>query len=159
MVTLADAAAGFLSSRRVAVVGVSREPGGQHGGNVIYTRMRERGYDVVAVNPHADTVEGDPCHPDLASIPGGVDAVVIATPADATPAVMAQCAELRIPQVWIHKALGPGSASPEAAAMGREAGLTVIEGGCPLMFEPCADGAHRFLRRMLRLTGKLPTAV
>src|SRR5690606_26237671 len=54
MVTLAEAAAGFLSSRRVAVVGVSREPGGQHGGNVVYTRMRERGYDVVAVNPHAD---------------------------------------------------------------------------------------------------------
>ena len=78
MVTLREAATTFLASKRIAVTGVSRN-GGNHGGNFVYQRLRERGYDVFAVNPHADTVEGDTCYPDLTSIPGGVEAVVIGT--------------------------------------------------------------------------------
>jgi cation transport ATPase len=45
----------------------------------VYKRLRERGYEVFAVSPNADQVEGDPCYPDLRSIPGGVEAVVIGT--------------------------------------------------------------------------------
>ena len=52
---------------------------GGHGGNVVYQRLRDRGYEVFAVNPNAEEVEGDPCYHDLRSIPGGVEAVVIAT--------------------------------------------------------------------------------
>lgn len=56
----------FLTSRRIAVTGVSRTPG-SHGGNVVHRRLRERGYEVFAVNPDAETVEGDPAYPRLAS--------------------------------------------------------------------------------------------
>ena len=79
----------FLAQKRIAVAGVSREAGGKHGGNVIYQRLRERGYQVFAVNPNADTVEGDPCYRSLAAIPGGVDAVVIATTPSVAPSVVA----------------------------------------------------------------------
>ena len=72
------AATEFLISQRVAVTGVSRRPK-DHGSNVVYKRFRERGYEVFAVNPNAEEVEGDRCYHDLRSIPGGVDAVVIAT--------------------------------------------------------------------------------
>lgn len=158
MTRIADAAHDFLSHRRIAVTGVSREPGG-HGGNVVYQRLRERGYDVSAINPNADTVEGDPAYPDLASVPGGVEAVVIATrPADALGTVR-QCIDLGIRDVWMHRAFGAGSVSPEAATLGREHGLTVIEGGCPLMFEPCDDGGHRVMRRVLTWTGTVPREV
>src|SRR4051812_44091455 len=58
MTTMKDAASAFLSHRRIAVTGVSRTPNG-HGSNVVYRRLRERGYDVFAVNPNADEVEGD----------------------------------------------------------------------------------------------------
>src|SRR5665647_2995141 len=73
-----DAAAQFLSNKRVAVTGVSTTPAG-HGSNAVYQRLRDRGYEVFAVNPNADEVEGDLCYHDLNSIPGGVDAVVIGT--------------------------------------------------------------------------------
>src|SRR5664279_4481507 len=53
-----DAAAEFLAHQRVAVTGVSRTPG-SHGSNVVYRRLRERGYQVFAVNPNATEVEGD----------------------------------------------------------------------------------------------------
>lgn len=78
MSTIRQAAATFLNNRRIAVTGVSRNPQG-HGSNTVYQRLRARGYQVFAVNPNAETVEGDKAYPDLASIPGGVDAVVIGT--------------------------------------------------------------------------------
>jgi hypothetical protein len=61
-----DAASVFLSHKRVAVTGVSRTPG-NHGSNVVYKRLRERGYDVFAVNPNADEVEG-PAGPRFAGL-------------------------------------------------------------------------------------------
>jgi predicted CoA-binding protein len=78
MQKIKEAASEFLASKRVAVTGVSRQPK-DHGSNIVYKRLRDRGYEVFAVNPNADEVEGDPCYHDLHSIPGGVDAVVIAT--------------------------------------------------------------------------------
>jgi predicted CoA-binding protein len=70
MQKIKEAASEFLASKRVAVTGVSRQPK-NHESNIVYRRLRERGFEVFAVNPKADEVEGDPCHQDLRSIPGG----------------------------------------------------------------------------------------
>ena len=66
MPTIKQATAEFLAGKRVAVTGVSRTPQG-HGSNVVYRRLRQRGYEVFAVNPEAGQVEGDTCYPDLTS--------------------------------------------------------------------------------------------
>ena len=141
MVPIKDAATEFLSHKRVAVTGVSRKPQ-NHGSNVVYKRLRERGYDVFAVNPNASEVEGDRCYADLRSIPGGVEAVVIGTRPDHAEATVRECADLGIQHVWMHRSFGSGSVSAAAAAHGREQGLTVIDGGCPCMFDPAADVGH-----------------
>lgn len=153
-----DAARDFLSCRRIAVTGVSHAPQG-HGSNVVYTRLRERGYDVFAVNPNAPVVEGDPAYPDLRSIPGGVDAVVIGTRPDRALATVQEAGDLGIRHVWMHRSVDAGSVSPEAAAYGREHGQTVIEGGCPLMFDPVSDGGHKAMCWALTLTGRVPRTV
>ena len=158
METIKDAAAQFLSNKRVAVTGVSRNPAG-HGSNVVYQRLRARGYEVFAVNPKADEVEGDPCYQDLKSIPGGVDAVVIGTRPETAEITVRECAELGIKQVWMHRAFGSGSVSDAATAYGREQGITVIDGGCPLMFGPTADVGHKMIRYVCTLTGKVPRKV
>jgi predicted CoA-binding protein len=158
MRSIKEAATDFLAMKRIAVTGVSRNPAG-HGSNVVYQRLRERGYQVVAINPHADEVEGDTCYHDLKSVPGGVEAVVIGTsPANAED-TMRECAELGIEQVWMHRSVGGGSVSKAAAEYGREHGITVIDGGCPLMFEPCSDGAHKAMRFVFTMTGKVPRRV
>ena len=100
----------FLANKRVAVTGVSRHPE-SHGSNVVYQRLRERGYEVFAVNPNADEVEGDRCYHDLRSIPGGVDAVVIATRPEIADETMRDCADLGIKHVWMHRGPGAGSVS------------------------------------------------
>ncbi len=158
MTTIKEAAAEFLGKKRIAVTGVSSKPKG-HGSNSVYQRLRSRGYDVFAVNPNADMVEGDTCYPDLVSIPGGVDAVVIATHPDHADATMVECAELGIEHVWMHRGPGPGSVSPSATAYGREHGITVIDGGCPLMFDPTGDVAHKCMKAVFTLTRKVPKQV
>lgn len=157
--SIKQAATDFLSKKRIAVAGVSRESGGSHGGNLVYQRLRERGYEVYAVNPHAEQVEGDRCYHTLSEIPGGVEAVVIATTPEVAPSVMRDCVDLGVARVWMHRAFGQGSLSDEATALGREAGITVIPGGCPLMFEPCDDGGHRFMKTILTWTGAVPKKV
>jgi predicted CoA-binding protein len=158
MATMQEAATEFLSHKRVAVTGVSRKPK-NHGSNTVYKRLRERGYEVFAVNPNADELEGDPAYHDLRSIPGGVDAVVIATRPEHAEETMHECAALGIRQVWMHRGPGPGSVSETAAAYGRDRGITVIAGGCPCMFDPAADFGHKAMRAVLMLTGKVPRKV
>ena len=158
MFSVKEAASAFLANKRIAVTGVSRTDGG-HGSNLVYRRLRDRGYDVFAVNPNADEVEGDICYHDLASIPGGVDAVVIATRPEVAEATMRECADLGIKHVWMHRSFGKGSVCDEATVYGRQQGITVIDGGCPLMFEPTADFAHKVMRFVFTTTGKVPKTV
>jgi uncharacterized protein len=158
MDTIKQAATQFLTAKRVAVTGVSRNAKG-HGSNVVYQRLRQRGYEVFAVNPNAETFEGDQAYPDLLSIPGGVEAVVIGTKPETADATMRECAELGIKQVWMHRSFGGGSVSPSATEYGRKQGITVIDGGCPLMFDPTADGTHKCMKFFLRMSGAVPKRV
>jgi uncharacterized protein len=158
MTTIKAAASEFLAHKRIAVTGVSRTPAG-HGSNVVYKRLRERGYKVFAVNPNAEEVEGDPAYDNLRSIPGGVEAVVIGTRPELADETMRECAELGITHVWMHRGPGAGSVSETATAYGREHGITVIDGGCPCMFGPTADFGHKAMRFVFGLSGNVPKHV
>src|SRR4029079_11597313 len=120
-----------------------------------YQRLRERGYDVFPVNPNATEVEGDACFPDVRSIPGGVEAVVIGTRPELAETTMRECAELGIKRVWMHRGPGAGSVSVGATDYGRSHGIEVIDGGCPCMFGSTADGGHKAMRAVLTLTGNV----
>ena len=158
MQKIRDAASEFLAYKRIAVTGVSRSAG-DHGANVVYKRLRARGYEVFAVNPQAEEVEGDPCYHDLAAIPGGVEAVVIGTSPEHAEETMRDCAELAIGHVWMHRGPGGGSVSDAATAYGREHGISVIDGGCPCMFGPTSDPGHKAMRFVLTITGNVPRRV
>ena len=158
MATIKEAASAFLAKKRVAVTGVSREAKG-HGSNVVYQRLRDRGYQVFAVNPNADEVEGDLCYHDLRSVPGGVEAVVIGTRPEVAEETMRECVELGVKHVWMHRGPGAGSVSKAAAQYGRTKGIAVIDGGCPCMFDPTADRMHKAMRVVFTLTGNVPREV
>lgn len=154
MQDLRAAAEEFLAQRRIAVAGVSREQG--QAANAIYRRLREAGYDVAAVNPQADEVEGDRCYPSIGALPETPDGVLIATHPSVAPAVARECVEAGVPRVWMHRSFGTGSASDEATAICREAGIAVLDGGCPMMYLEPVDIAHRCIRWILGATGQLP---
>jgi uncharacterized protein len=158
MTTIKDAAAEFLNHKRVAVTGVSREPD-SHGSNIVFKRLRDRGYEVFAVNPNASEVEGVRAYHDLGSIPGGVEAVVIGTRPEVADETMRECVDLGVEHVWMHRGPGAGSVSKTAAEYGRAHGIKVIDGGCPCMFDPTGDFGHKAMRRLFTLTGNVPKEV
>ena len=150
----------FLAQKKIAVVGVSDKR--ETGCNLAYRKFKEAGYAVSGVNPRLTTFEGDPCYPDLQSIPGKPDAVFILTNPQVTEQIVQQCVDLGIRHVWMHCLMGtkPGlatsmtSVSQEAVRMCQENGITVIPGSCPNQFlKP--DFGHRLMRMMMRTLGFL----
>lgn len=151
MPTLKEAAQEFLAQKRIAVAGVSRS--GDAAANAIYKKLRETGYDVFPVNPNAAEVEGDRCYPNLAAIPGGVEAVVIATAPGVTTQLVRECGALGIKRLWMHRSFGQGSVDEEAVRLCQELGLSVIPGSCPMMFCEPVDVAHKCMRWFLQVSG------
>jgi predicted CoA-binding protein len=144
----------FLAGKRLAVAGVSRDP--KQTANFIYRKLRDSGYEVVPVNPSAAEVEGARCYPDLASVPGSLDGLVVVTPPGAGVDLVRQCAEKGVPRVWFHRALGAGSLSRDAVRECEAHGITCIAGGCPYLYLEPVDPAHRCMRWILGWTGQLP---
>jgi hypothetical protein len=71
---------------------------------------------------------------------------MIGTRPEFAEATMRECVELGIKRVWMHHGAGASSVSAAATVYGRQHGITVIDGGCPLMFGPTADLGHKVMR-------------
>jgi predicted CoA-binding protein len=156
---LKEKVADFLSQERIAVAGVSRSKESPGAANAIYRRFRDSGYQVYAINPNADEVEGDRCYHSVKDIPDSVGGVVIVTPENAVEQVVRECAEAGVRRVWMHDGIHSmgTSVSKPAVEFCQQNGITVIAGACPLMFGKPSDGFHRFMGRALGWFGKLPT--
>jgi predicted CoA-binding protein len=144
----------FLSGSRLAVAGVSRTP--NQAANAIYRKLKTAGFEVLPINPKATALEGEPCYPDVASLPGTIDGVVIATHPDAALDVVRQCAERGIGRVWFHRSFGQGSVSEVAVAECDQRGIEAIVGGCPLMFCEPVDVGHKCMRWWLQRRDRVP---
>jgi uncharacterized protein len=148
----------FLARKRIAIAGVSRNNGRHPAANLIYRRLKKTGHDVFPVNPHMESFEGDRCYPDLRSIPGGVDGVVIVTRPETAERIVHDCGEAGVRRVWMHQSSGKGSSvSPEAVEYCRQHSINVIAGACPMMYGPGVDFGHTCMRWILGFTGGLPT--
>jgi uncharacterized protein len=147
----------FLSQKRIAVAGVSRDNSHHPVGNLIYRRLKKTGHDVFPVNPHMESFDGHRCYPDLRSVAGGVDGVVIATRPETTERIVRECGEVGVKRVWMHQSMPRGSSvSPAAVEYCHEHDISVIAGACPMMYGPGADVGHTCMRWILKLTGRLP---
>ena len=148
----------FLAQKKIAVVGVSDKR--ETGCNLAYTKFKENGYQVFAVNPRISTFNGDACYPDLKSLPEKPDAVFLLTNPKVTDQIIQQCVDLGIKYVWMHCMMGtkPGlatsmtSVSPSAVEVCKANGIEVIPGSCPNQYlNP--DGGHKFMRGLWSLLG------
>jgi len=145
----------FLSCRRIAVVGVSRDP--KDFSRQVFRAFVERGYDVVPVNTAGGEMEGRPAARGVGDVQPPPEAALLMTPPDATDQVVRECVDAGVKRVWMHRGGGTGAVSPSAVAVCRERGIEVVDGECPFMFLPGSGwfhGVHRFFKR---LGGRLPS--
>ena len=150
----------FLAQKKIAVVGVSDKR--DTGCNLAYTKFKDTGYTVYAVNPHITSYQGAPCYPDLKSIPDKVDAVFILASPKVTDEIVQQCVETGVKHVWMHCMMGtkPGlaegmtSVSQSAVQVCRANGISVIPGACPNQFLN-ADFGHKLMKGLFGLMGNM----
>lgn len=150
----------FLAQKKIAVVGVSDKR--DTGCNLNYKKFKESGYRVFGINPRITMFDGDPCYPDLKTLPEKPDAVFILASPRVTDQIVQQCVELGVKHVWMHCMMGtkPGlaasmtSVSPDAVTLCQENEIAVIPGACPNQFlKP--DFGHGMMRGLWRLFGFL----
>lgn len=152
MTTAADLAREFLAQKRIAVAGLSRSADSTAKG--IIEKLEETGHTVFALNPNAAEIDGRVCYPEVGAIPGGVDGVVLVTSPAVSEQVVQQCITAGVPRVWMHRSIG-NSVSEAAVAAARAAGISVIAGGCPMMYQEPVDFGHACLRWWCGLTGRI----
>jgi predicted CoA-binding protein len=144
----------FLAQRRIAVTGVRRTT--EDSANIIYRKLKGAGYQVFAINPNAAEFDGDPCYPDLASVPQPLDGVVIVNRPEVTDSIIRECAALGIKRVWVHRSMMGNSSSENAERLCREHGIALIPAGCPMMFCEPVDVFHKCMRWWMRTNRTLP---
>ncbi len=149
-----ESVAEFLRGKRFAVAGVSRAGRGS-AANAVFAKLRDCGYEVFPVNPNAPQVEGVPCYPDLATIPGSLDGVVVVTHPSVSAGIVQQAAERGVARVWLHRSF-QGSVSRAAVRECEKAGIACIVGGCPLMYCEPVDPGHRWMCKVLDWFGRVP---
>ena len=144
----------FLDRKRLALVGVSRNP--KDFSRSLFREFVRRGYDVVPVHPGGGEVEGRPCFAHLSEIAPPVEGAMLMTSPAVTEQVVRDCAEAGVRNVWMYRAAGAGAVSPEAVAYCRLQGMSVIAGECPLMFFPRTGFPHNVHGWIRKLTGRYP---
>jgi hypothetical protein len=143
----------FLAQKRIAMVGVSRNP--RDFSVMLFKELVSRGYDVVPVNPRVPEVQGRRCFARVQDIQPAVDAVLLMTSPGVTEVVVGDCAAAGVKRVWMYRAGGTGAVSDKAIAFCRERGIAVVPGECPYMFLPHA-GLHRVHGFIRRISGSYP---
>ena len=144
----------FLSRKRLAMVGVSRDPKDFSRG--LFADLCRRGYDMVPVNPNLDEVAGTRCFARLQDVTPRVAGVLVMTPAEKSEQVVHDADEAGISSVWLHRGVGTGAVSEAARTYCEQHGMLVVAGYCPYMFLPETPFFHRFHGFCLKVLGKYP---
>jgi predicted CoA-binding protein len=156
--TMMDRARAFLALRRIAFVGLSRDP--RDFSRLVFDELLKRGYDVVPVNPAPGEIAGRRAFARVSEIAPPVQGALLLTPPARSAEAVRDCIAAGVRELWLHRGAGAGSATLEALAAAREAGVEPVSGLCPFMALPDAGWLHRahgFLRGAHRMPAG-PTA-
>lgn len=113
------------SSKRIAVVGLSPKP--YRDSNSVSQYLLESGYEVIPVNPTVHVpIFGLEVYPDLASVPGKIDIVLVFRRSDFVPEIVDAAIAKAAKVVWMQS----GIVNIGAAQKASDAGLDVVMNDC-----------------------------
>jgi hypothetical protein len=114
-------------TRTIAVVGLSSDQA--KAGYYVPEYLQQHGYRIIPVNPALDQALGEKAYPDLPSVPGPVDLVLIFRRSEAVPPFVDQAIEISAKAVWMQQ----GIINAEAAEKAQQAGLDVVMNACMMV--------------------------
>jgi len=95
----------FLSARNIAIAGVSRN--NKKFGNSSYHYLKSKGYNVFAVNPNSDSIDGDICYKTIDEIPEKIESLLIVLSPDKSMEVINAAHALKIKNIWFQNGAEP----------------------------------------------------
>jgi len=140
----------FFNMPSIAIAGVSTNK--KKFGYTVFKELKNKGLNVLPVNPFAETIDGEKCYPNVKSLPSDTKAVVVLTAKNKTGHVVKDAIEAGISHLWIQQ----WSETPEAIRFASEHGIKLITKKCVLMFAGEAHGVHKFHKVLLKIFGMLP---
>lgn len=140
----------FLSQKTLAMAGLSRNEKAFSAS--VNRELKGKGYRVLPVNPHAETIAGEQCYPRMTALPEKVGGVVVFTPPVESEKVVRDAAARGITRVWLQQ----GAESAAALAFCLEKGMQVVSGKCILMFAEPVGSFHGVHRWFAKVFGQLP---
>jgi uncharacterized protein len=139
----------FISSKRIAVVGFSHT--GKKFGNMAGKELIKRGYEIYPVYPGVPEIDGITCYPNLKSLDGKAEALLISiTPSKVTP-VLEEAAKAGLKKIWLQQ----GSWSKEVQETADRLSLQLVTKKCILMYAPPVTSIHKFHRAIKSIFGGL----
>jgi predicted CoA-binding protein len=139
----------FLASEPIAMVGVSRDP--KKFGFAAFRELKEKGMNIIPVNPYTEEIHGTKVYHDLKSLPPGVGGLIIVTPKAVTAAVVKEAKAAGYKQIWIQQ----NSDSEEALTELQGTDINYITGQCILMhYKP--HSFHKFHGKLKKIFGRFP---
>lgn len=111
----------MLEKKVWAVVGANTDP--DKYGNMIYRKLKSRGYNVYPVNPLYESVEEDVCYKDLTSLPEVPEVIDMVVSPKRGMAVIEEAARLGIKNIWLQ----PGTHNDEVMELIGRLGLTAVK--------------------------------
>jgi predicted CoA-binding protein len=140
----------FLKPKKLAVAGASRNP--KKFGGTVLKELKEKGFEVYPVNPHASEIQELKCYRSVTELPADVYHLLIVTPKNETLKIADEAISKGIKMIWIQQM----SETPDAVNSVRNAGIPLISKKCILMFADPVTGPHRFHRFLVKLFGRYP---
>lgn len=140
----------FLSSRKIAIAGVSRDP--KKFGHQVFRQLKEKGYELYPINPGSDFIDGTPCFRSVSSLPLHVHSLLILTPKKQSKDIVADAIGKGIDNIWIQQM----SDTPEAIELAATRQMNLITGECILMYADPVKGIHQFHRIIKQFFGGMP---
>ena len=114
-----------------------------------YGGLKHRGKTDYPVDPSAARIEGDEAYPDLNSLPGKVDAVVLEVPKEETKDWVQKVVELGVKDLWLHMFID----TPEAVSLAKDNGVRLRTGTCAVMYLRHGftyHSIHRYINQLIK---------
>lgn len=139
----------FMAASPFALVGVSRNP--KKFGQAAFKELKEKGLDIIPVNPNAGEILGVKTYRDVKSLPPEVKGVIIMTKKDQTAGVVREAREKGIKNIWIQQMAD----SREALKDLKGSDINYVTGECILMhYKP--HSIHKFHKAIRKFFGVFP---
>lgn len=111
----------MLEMKKWVVVGAHQNT--EKYGNMIYKKLKLRGYEVYPVNPFFDEIEGDQCYKNLTSLPIKPEVIDMVVGPDKAKSVIEEAAMLGIEYIWFQ----PGTYDDQVLELAKKLGLQTVK--------------------------------